>query len=145
MAIGKIYEIGPVFRAEPSHGSRQATEFISVDVELVGVRSETELIELECAMLMESFASTLSTLGQELVGFYPKATMPSPVKVLTFREAQALLGITGEESLSAEEERCLGAVMEEQGHELVALTQVPWKQRPFYHMREGPNSRAVSR
>ncbi len=136
MALGKIYEIGPVFRAEPSHGSRHATEFMSFDVEWVGVRSEVELVELECAMLMEALASTISALGQELVGFYPKATMPAPVKILTFREAQALLGITGEESLSAEEERRLGALMEERGHELVALTQVPWKQRPFYHMKE---------
>lgn len=145
MAIGKIYEVGPVFRAEPSFSSRHATEFVSFDVELEGVKSEAELVELECGMIREAMAQTQASMGAELLAQYPKATVPGPVKVLTFRQAQALLGITGEESLSAEEERKLGALMEEQGHELVALTQVPWKQRPFYHMKETVGSEHLTR
>ena len=87
-------------------------------------------------MIREAMVQTQASMGAELLAQYPKATIPGPVKILTFRQAQALLGLTGEESLSAEEERRLGAMMAEDGHELVALTQVPWKQRPFYLMKE---------
>ena len=55
---------------------------------------------------------------------------------MKFRGMQALLGVKGEGALSAEEERRLGAMMQEQGCELVDLTQVPWCQRSFYHMKE---------
>ena len=135
--LGKIYEVGPVFRAEPSFSSRHATEFISFDVELEGVKSEYEIIELECAMISEALQKVIATMGPELERHYPMASMPSQCVAFEFAEAQALLGVSGDKSLSAEEERRLGVMMQERGHDLVALTRVPWKQRPFYHMREG--------
>lgn len=137
--LGKVYESAPVFRAEASYSARHSTEFVSFDLELEGVKSEYELIALECEMLRAAMSKTIEAMGPEFAAHYPKATLPGPEKVLTFSEAQAILGISGEESLSGEEERKLGAIMQEQGFELVALTQVPWKQRPFYHMRtQGP-------
>lgn len=137
--LGKVYESAPVFRAEPSFSARHSTEFVSFDLELEGVKSECELVALECEMLRAAMSKTIEAMGPEFASHYPKATPPGPEKVLTFAQAQAILGIAGEESLSGEEERKLGAIMQEQGFELVALTQVPWKQRPFYHMRaQGP-------
>ena len=56
---------------------------------------------------------------------------------MTFLEAQTALGISGEESLTAEQERTLGAMLSKEGFDLVALTQVPWQQRPFYHHKAG--------
>jgi len=135
--LGKIYEVGPVFRAEPSFSSRHATEFVSFDVELEGVTCEHDLIDLECAMITQALQKVVAALGPELALHYPRASVPSACMTLEFAEAQAMLGLTGDESLSAEEERRLGAMLQEQGHDLVALTRVPWKQRPFYHMREG--------
>lgn len=143
---GKIYEVGPAFRAEPSFSSRHATEFVSFDVEIAGVHSESELIALECEMIRAGIGKALEAMGPELLASYPKATAPGPEKVLAFRQAQELLGIEGEEALTAEQERELGALMGSQGHELVALTQVPWRQRPFYHMQsEGPGGEKLTR
>jgi len=34
--IDRVFEVGPVLRAEPSFTSRHATEFTGVDVELAG-------------------------------------------------------------------------------------------------------------
>ena len=143
--FAKIYESAPVFRAEPSFSSRHATEFVSFDVELEGVKSEHKLIALECSMIREAMGKTIHAMGQELASFYPKAIVPGPEKVMTFAHAQEILGLQGDESLSAEEERRLGAIMAEQGHELVAITQVPWKQRPFYHMKEAAGGRMLTR
>ena len=33
--LGKVYEIGPVFRGEPFGGGRRANEFIGIDVEIL--------------------------------------------------------------------------------------------------------------
>ena len=35
--IDRVFEVGPVFRAEPSYTSRHATEFTGVDAELAWV------------------------------------------------------------------------------------------------------------
>lgn len=102
-----------------------------------GARTEHELIALECEMLRSAMGRTIEALGAELAAHYPKATLPGEPAILEFSEARALLGTSGEEALSAEEERRLGEIMRERGFELVALTRVPWSQRPFYHMREG--------
>lgn len=113
------------------------------DVE--GVKSEHELIALECEMLRAAMAKTLKAMGPELIEHYPAASVPGPEKVLTFAEAQEILGISGEESLTAEQERTLGAMMQAEGFELVALTQVPWAQRPFYHMKQVVEGRELTR
>ena len=135
--MGKIYESAPVFRAEPSFSSRHATEFVSFDVELEGVTHEEELIALECAMIRHAMQATLAAMGPELLAHYPQAVVPGLERVMTFLEAQTALGISGEESLTAEQERTLGAMLSKEGFDLVALTQVPWKQRPFYHHKAG--------
>ena len=83
-------------------------KFVSFDVELEGVKSEIELVALECEMLGEAIKAILASMGPELLAHYPKATQPGPGKMLAFREAQGLLGLSGEEALSAEEERGLG-------------------------------------
>lgn len=134
--LQKIYESSSVFRQEPSFSSRHATEFVSFDLEMEGVKSEYDLVALECEMLRSALAYTLSSMGPELTSYYPKATLPGPEKVMTFKEAQIILGLSGSESLSAEQERQLGSIMLEEGFELIALTQVPYAQRPFYHMKE---------
>ena len=132
----KVYEIGPAFRAEKSTTSRHQTEPVLLDVEFEGAKSERELVAFECEMLRHAMRETIAAMGPELAGAYPQAKVAGPEITLTFRQAQQILGIHGEESLTAEQERQLGAIMAARGHELVALVQVPWAQRPFYHMKE---------
>jgi aspartyl/asparaginyl-tRNA synthetase len=62
--LGKVYEAGPVFRAEPSFSSRHATEFQGLDIEKEGVKSEYELVALECEMLRAGMAKTIAAMGQ---------------------------------------------------------------------------------
>lgn len=135
--LEKVFEIGSVFRAEPSFSSRHATEFVSVDVEIEGIKCALELIEFECAMLIAALASVGERMGPELLAHYPMATAPGAFVVLEYAQAQALLGQKATEPMSAANERELGAIMQDKGAELVALTHVPYKQRPFYHMQCG--------
>lgn len=68
----------------------------------------------------------LAVVGPERATHYPKTTLPGAEKEMTLAEAQSILGISGEESLTGEQEqeRQLGAVMMTHGFELLALNQV---------------------
>lgn len=57
--LGKVYEVGQVYRSEPSQTSRPATEFQRMDIKMEGVKSESELVALKCAMLRAAMAKTL--------------------------------------------------------------------------------------
>ena len=45
--FGKIFEIAPVFRADPSFTSRHATEFISVDTEISWIESHEDVMRMQ--------------------------------------------------------------------------------------------------
>ncbi len=45
--FGKVFEIGPVFRANPSFTSRHDTEFTSVDVEISWIDSHEDVMAFE--------------------------------------------------------------------------------------------------
>lgn len=45
--IDRVFEIGPVFRAEPSYTSRHATEFTGVDVELSWIDDVEDVMAFE--------------------------------------------------------------------------------------------------
>ena len=50
-ALERVYEIGPVFRAEKHDTSRHINEYTSVDVEMGFLRDFQQLMQLEIAML----------------------------------------------------------------------------------------------
>ena len=47
--VDRVFEVGPVFRAEPSFTSRHATEFTGVDVELAWIAAVEDVMELRGA------------------------------------------------------------------------------------------------
>jgi aspartyl-tRNA synthetase len=137
--VDRVFEVGPVFRAEPSFTSRHATEFTGVDVELAWIDSVEDVMSFEERML----AHVLSAVAAEHGGaigehFKTEVTVPRvPFPRLTLAEALALspsgsargdLDPAGERAVSAR-------VLAETGHEFVFVTQYPASVRPFYHLR----------
>ena len=137
----RVYEVGPVFRAEKHDTSRHLNEYCSFDVEMGFVQDETTLMALETAMLGHAFeyvsrrhADALALLGARL----PKV---EEIPALRFSEAKALLqrecGFRSADDLDfePEEERLLcQLVQEETGSELVFVTGYRREKRPFYAM-----------
>ena len=52
--LGRIFEIGPVFRADPSFTSRHATEFTSVDIEVSWIDSHEDIMAIQEQLLVSS-------------------------------------------------------------------------------------------
>ena len=54
--VDRVFEVGPVFRAEPSFTSRHATEFTGVDVELAWIDGVEDVMSFEERMLAHVLA-----------------------------------------------------------------------------------------
>ena len=143
--FGKVFEIGPVFRANPSFTSRHDTEFTSVDVEIAWIDSHEDVMAFEEAWLAHVLGVVASEHGEAIrETFGVEVVVPElPFPRLSMAEAKALLREHGhehvpgpEEDLDPPSERALCSIVAEQrGHEFVFVTDYPTAVRPFYHMR----------
>jgi len=145
MAAGfeKVFEVGPVFRANPSFTSRHDTEFTGYDVEISFIESHRDVMAEEEKTLQYVIGKIKERFGEEIITLYGRdLVVPSiPFPQVTMKEAKEILArlkVPSEKDgdLSPEEERRLSEYIKEQkGHEFVFVTEYPIEVRPFYHMR----------
>ena len=145
MAAGfeRVFEIGPVFRAEPSFTTRHATEFQGFDLEKSFIESHQDIIKEEEEMLAFTIEKIKAKYGEEIKEHFDREvvipTLPFPQ--ITLADAKKILSERGissekEDDLSPEEERGISEyVKEKHGHEFVFITEYPHGGRAFYHMR----------
>ncbi|MEO8700622.1 MAG: aspartate--tRNA(Asn) ligase, partial [Kofleriaceae bacterium] len=126
----RVYEVGPVFRAEPHATARHINQYTSLDVELGFIESHADVMRLLVEVLRVMFAE-LATCEAELALLGAKLpVIPEHVPEIFFTEAQPN---AAEPDLSPEDERRIGAWAErEHGSELVFVTGYPMVKRPFY-------------
>lgn len=146
MASGfeKVFEVGPVFRAEPSFTSRHATEFTGYDAEISFINSHYDVIEEEERMIAYGLQQIKEIYGEKIEKMFGReVVVPSvPFPRLSIKEAKAILKkrkIKNEREgdLSPEEEREVSNYIKEKyGHEFVFVTEYPVSVRPFYHMHD---------
>jgi nondiscriminating aspartyl-tRNA synthetase len=128
----RVYEVGPVFRAEPHDTTRHINQYTSLDVELGFIESHADVMRVLVETLREMLAALeacepeLALLGARM------PVLPERVPELHFAEARAMLG--GEDTdLSPEDERRLGAwAREHHASDFVFVTGYPMARRPFY-------------
>jgi hypothetical protein len=61
--LDRVFEVGPVFRAEPSFTARHATEFTGVDVELAWIDSVEDVMSFEERMLAHVLTAVAAAHG----------------------------------------------------------------------------------
>jgi aspartyl-tRNA synthetase len=146
----RVFEVGPVYRANPLLTSRHDTEFTSVDVEVAWIESHEDVMAVEEEWLVSVVAAVAQAHGAEVERLFGTAVeVPDrPFPRVTMAEALEILAARGhrpavrEGDLDAEGERLLGEhVRAERGHPLVFVTEYPEAVRPFYHMRLSEGSR----
>jgi aspartyl-tRNA synthetase len=142
--FGKVFEIGPVFRANPSFTSRHDTEFTSVDMELSWIESHDDVMTVEerwLAHVLASVADSHGALIKETFG--TDVVVPDlPFPRVTLADAKQMLTDAGHDvpgvghDLDPPSERALSAMIAERhGHEFCFVTDYPASVRAFYHMR----------
>lgn len=146
MAAGfeKVFEVGPVFRANPSFTSRHDTEFTMYDIEMSFISSHHDLMDEEEKMVVAMLTVVKEKYGDEIQTVYGREVIipKLPFPRLTMQEAKEILkklGIPNErgDDMSPEEERAICEyVQKEMGNEFVFIHEFPTKVRAFYSMRK---------
>jgi aspartyl-tRNA synthetase len=142
--FGKVFEVGPVFRANPSFTSRHDTEFTSVDVEIAWIESHEDVMDFEERWLAHVLAAVKDAHGEQIERTFGAGlvvpTLPFPR--VSLAEAKEMLRDEGHQvpgaahDLDPPSERALSALFKEtEGHEFVFVIDYPTTVRPFYHMR----------
>ncbi len=130
----RVYEVGPVFRAEPHDTVRHLAEYRSLDVELGFVRDHRDVL----AVLREVLAGMVATVADHGAAVTRSGArlpvVPAEIPVVHFSEALALVGAPADEpDLAPEHERALGAwALAEHGSDFLAVEGYPMAKRPFY-------------
>lgn len=147
MAAGleRVFEVGPVFRAEPSFTTRHATEFTGYDAEISFIDGPEDVMAETEGVLVAMFAGVKAKHGEAIkTEFGQEVVVPQqPFPAWTMAEAKERLAKRGVKSdhsgdLSPEEERTLSEInQEENKHDFLFITDWPADKRAFYHMRHG--------
>jgi nondiscriminating aspartyl-tRNA synthetase len=136
----RVYEVGPVFRAEPHDTARHLAQYTSLDAELGFISGQREVM----AVLREAVAGMVAGVRQRasaaaglLEVSWPE--VPDPIPDIHFADAQELIAgqagwdPRGEPDLSPADERWLGEwAQREFGSEFLFVTGYPMAKRPFY-------------
>lgn len=149
MAAGfdRIFEVGPVFRAEKSFTNRHSTEFTGFDIEFSYIDSYEDVMVMEERLLTEALRVVEEKYGKEIEEIFDKKVIvpnkPFPRVKLEdlYNEIEKRYGYKVDESektdLTSEAEKlaCRYA-MEEFNSEFIFVTDFKPDKRAFYHMRD---------
>jgi nondiscriminating aspartyl-tRNA synthetase len=131
----RVYEVGPVFRAEPHDTVRHLAEYVSLDVELGFIEDHREVIAClrdVIAGMVDGIAGHAGPAVERLGLRLPE--VPAELPLLHFREALAIAGAPADEpDLNPAHERSLGEwARAEHGSDFVVVEGYPTAHRAFY-------------
>jgi nondiscriminating aspartyl-tRNA synthetase len=136
----RVYEVGPVFRAEPHDTARHLAEYVSLDAEIGFIRDHHDVMAVlrdVLAAMVESVSERAQPAVRMLELEMP--TVPSALPVVGFVDGQRMIEsatgrpTVGEPDLSPADERWLGEwARREHGSEFLFVTGYPMAKRPFY-------------
>ena len=163
----RVYEVGPVFRAEKHDTSRHLNEYTGVDFEMGYINSFEEIMEMEERMIQAALSHLETACAQELellevsmprfakeVAQSPQITLPPQREYLPmgriprirFAQAKVLVAehyhhpMSEKEDFEPEEENLLCQyIREHYGSAFVFVTHYPSAKRPFYAMDDPEN------
>ena len=149
MASGfdRIFEVGPVFRAEKSYTSKHATEFTGFDLEFSYITDFRDVMKLEEELLTDMLKKVKAEFGDEVKRLYDMDIVvpetPFPVIKLRdlYKELRDRYGYEVPESemgdLTTDAEKLsYRFVKEVYNHEFLFITDFDAEKRAFYHMRD---------
>lgn len=136
----RVFEAGPVFRAEPHDTTRHINEYVSLDAEFGFIENHFTVM----AVLRDVIAGIIETLNTQ---YQAELTLlkvelpavPAEIPHIFFPEAQELIwrthgvDVRSEPDLSPQDERWLGEwASREFGSDFLYVTGYPMRKRPFY-------------
>lgn len=131
----RVYEVGPVFRAEPHDTVRHLAQYTSLDAELGFIADHRDVMRVlrdTVAGMLDAVSgragAALTTLG------VTPPQVPAQIPAVHFTEALTIAGAPADEpDLAPAHERALGEwALREHGSDFLFVTGYPMAKRPFY-------------
>ena len=144
----RVFETGPVFRAEKHNTRRHLNEYTSLDFEMGYIHSFLDICAMETGFLQYTMSLLEKEYSKELKLL--NITLPDVEKIpyVRFDEAKRLVSekynrkIRNPFDLEPEEEELIGKYFkEEYNADFVFVTHYPSKKRPFYAMDDPEDTR----
>jgi nondiscriminating aspartyl-tRNA synthetase len=135
----RVYEVGPVFRAEPHDTARHLAQYTSLDAEVGFVADHRDVMAVLRDVVAGMLASVVERVPRtsDVVADLP--VVPAEIPAVHFADAQEMVGaatgedLTGEPDLAPAHERWLGEwARREHGSDFVFVTGYPMAKRAFY-------------
>ena len=149
MASGfeRIFEVGPVFRAEKSFTNKHTTEFTGFDLEMSYIDSFRDVMKEEAELLTYALGKVKEAYGKEIEEMFGipvvVPTLPFPEVKLAdlYKGLEEEFGYTVDESEKGDlttdaEHLSYEWVKKHYGHEFLFVTDYSAEKRAFYHMRD---------
>jgi len=138
--FGGVYEVGPVFRAEPHDTVRHINEYVSLDVEFGFIENHFTVMAVVRDVLAGIFGELETRCQPELALLSADLpVVPPEIPHIHFADAQELIlslhgvDVRGEPDLAPQDERWLGEwAQQEHGSDFLFVTGYPMGKRPFY-------------
>lgn len=154
--FGRVYEIGPVFRAENSNTHRHLTEYTGLDLEMTIEEDYTEMLDIVDGMFKSLWKTVYEKFGHmmpilEARFGHEKLVWLEETPRIKFVEGVKMLKEAGftddegnppdeDEDLSTKAEIRLGELVKEKyGTDYYILDKFPMSARPFYTMADPEN------
>ena len=149
MASGfeRIFEVGPVFRAEKSYTSKHTTEFSGFDLEFSYIESYRDVMKFEEELLRAGLQAVSDAYGEQIKELFgmdvivPETPFPVVTLAELYKGLEEDFGYTVDESekgdLTTDAERLSYEwVKKHYNHEFLFVTDYDAEKRAFYHMRD---------
>lgn len=145
--LDRIFEVGPVFRAEKSYTSKHTTEFTGFDLEFSYIESFRDVMKMEEELLRDALEKVREKYGEQIRELFGQEvivpSLPFPVVTLAelYRGLEEEFGYTVPDSekgdLTTEAEQLSYQwVKKHYDHEFLFITDYSAEKRAFYHMRD---------
>lgn len=146
--FGRVYEVGPVFRAEKHSTPRHLNEYTSLDLELGPIDSFQDVITVETGFLRHLFRLLSTEYAEDLTRLGVALPELETIPAIRFDEAKRLTAerynrpIRDPWDLEPEDESNIGRYAKETwGSDFIFVTHYPGKKRPFYAMDDPADPR----
>ena len=136
----RVYETGPVFRAELHDTPRHLSEYVSLDAELGFITDHRDVMEVARDAVAGMVDAVRTRAGAAVAALeLALPAVPAEIPAIHFADAQRLIAaatgerLEGEPDLAPAHERWLGEwALRVHGSELLYVTGYPMVKHPFY-------------
>ncbi|MCG3222066.1 MAG: aspartate--tRNA(Asn) ligase [Candidatus Heimdallarchaeota archaeon] len=144
----RVFEIGPVFRAEKHHTIRHLCEYTSIDFEISFIDNQRDVMKI----LQEAITFALERVQKEKAESLEELDskidpQPKEWPIITIPESNEILENEGKkldlyDDLDAEAEKIIGKYVKDKWNsDFVFVDLYPWDVRPFYTMKDDDDQR----